>query len=119
MAISYSEKLKDPRWVQKRNLILARDSNTCQMCKYPDDQLEVHHIHYTGEPWDAKNEDLITVCAYCHEAIEEDKKYGNNRSAEEITNWKNRTGGGFFTLKEIINSEEFKSQFNAHYHGRK
>lgn len=28
--------------------------------------LSVHHIKYNGDPWEAPNESLITLCDNCH-----------------------------------------------------
>ena len=67
----------------KRSEIIERDGNHCQRCKSEED-LEVHHIHYFGEPWEAKDSDLITVCEYCHKSIELIKEQGYNMSRDEI-----------------------------------
>ena len=64
----YSAKLADPRWKAKRKEILDRDSFTCRSCQATG-RLHVHHIHYTGEPWEAPNDDLLTVCPSCHKKI--------------------------------------------------
>lgn len=70
----YAEKLKDPRWLTKRYGILHRDKAKCQYCG-SNERLEVHHKKYTGEPWDAPDEDLITACHFCHRIIEDLKTY--------------------------------------------
>lgn len=63
----YALKLSDPRWSAKRSMILARDGFCCRLCKGGNRRLEVHHVRYTGEPWEAPDEDLITLCSRCHE----------------------------------------------------
>lgn len=68
--LTYSEKLKDPRWQKKRLEILNRDEFKCTFCKDESSTLHVHHIAYAKDPWDVPNEDLITVCCHCHEIIE-------------------------------------------------
>lgn len=106
--MEYSEKLKDIRWQCKRVDILERDKYQCQRCKqlsnmghqivyryeYPhqdfryreyDLELHVHHIRYRGEPWEAKNEELITLCEMCHVTVEYFKSNGYNMSFDEIT----------------------------------
>lgn len=106
--MQYSEKLKDPRWKGKRMFILDRDGYQCKRCKqysnmghelvygheYPyedfkyreeDLELHVHHIKYRGEPWEAKDEDLITLCEMCHVTVEYFKSNGYNMSFDEIT----------------------------------
>lgn len=96
----YYLKLKDPRWAKKREEILIRDKYVCQRCgvmhklgvpflenqsgidyeSWEEDTtiLEVHHIHYNGEPWEAFDIDLITVCDHCHDMIEYLKQGGYN-----------------------------------------
>ena len=66
MTKSYGEKLKDPRWQKKRLEILERDGWECTNCGTKDVELHVHHLKYNGNPWDAKNEDLQTLCKDCH-----------------------------------------------------
>lgn len=75
--MTYSEKLKDPRWQKKRLLVLERDNWTCRHCGDKSTELQVHHLKYNGNPWDAKSEDLITVCKVCH-AVEEFIKKGTH-----------------------------------------
>lgn len=66
--MSYSQKLKSPKWQRKRLEILQRDDFTCQMCSDTENQLQIHHKNYTGEPYEAPLEDLVTLCLHCHEA---------------------------------------------------
>lgn len=67
--MTYSEKLKDPRWQRKRLEILNRDDFTCQHCHDRTKTLHVHHLDYEygKEPWDYPDEYLITLCEVCHE----------------------------------------------------
>ena len=67
---TYFEKLKDPRWQKKRLEVMERDSFTCQNCYSEKETLNVHHLKYSGNPWDAPNDDLITLCSTCHEEVE-------------------------------------------------
>ena len=74
--MTYKEKLKDPRWQDKRREILARDNYQCQYCfalKTEVGVLNVHHLKYLTnyEPWEYPDELLITLCQYCHEADHE------------------------------------------------
>lgn len=66
--MTYSEKLKSPKWLRKKYVILERDNYTCQSCLTTEKQLHVHHTYYTvgKEPWDYPNESLITYCEVCH-----------------------------------------------------
>ena len=68
--MTYSEKLKDPRWQRKRLEILQRDDFTCQKCKDKESTLHVHHRIYLkgNDPWDYPDELLVTLCENCHEA---------------------------------------------------
>lgn len=63
----YSKKLKSPLWQKKRLEILNRDNFTCQLCTDVETELQVHHKKYNGEPHEAPNEDLLTLCKHCHE----------------------------------------------------
>lgn len=67
---TYLEKLKSPKWQKKRLEILQRDNFTCQLCSDTETELQVHHLKYTGEPYEAPNNDLQTLCKHCHELIE-------------------------------------------------
>lgn len=73
--MTYSEKLKDPRWQKKRLEILQRDEFTCKWCGDSDSTLHVHHIaYYDGDVWDTPNDLLITLCLNCHKYEESDLK---------------------------------------------
>ena len=63
--MTYSEKLKHPKWQKKRLQILSRDKFTCKKCGDTETQLHVHHKEYISgnDPWDYDNDLLITVCA--------------------------------------------------------
>lgn len=67
--MTYAEKLKDPRWQKKRLDIMSRDEFKCQYCGDVETTLHIHHLAYTGNPWDASNDDLITACEHCHYVI--------------------------------------------------
>jgi hypothetical protein len=67
---TYAEKLRDPRWQKRRLEILQRDNWTCTSCGDSDTELHIHHLKYNGNPWDAKDEDLVTQCKHCHALIE-------------------------------------------------
>jgi uncharacterized protein YkuJ len=74
--MTYSEKLKDPRWQKKRLEIFERDEWTCQSCYSQDETLHVHHLKYekNREPWEYDNVDLITLCELCHQFEPEERK---------------------------------------------
>lgn len=66
--MTYEEKLLDPRWQKKKAQILDRDNYKCKSCGSEHITLHAHHIFYLPdtEPWDYKDEDLITLCEICH-----------------------------------------------------
>lgn len=71
MKKSYAEKLKDPRWQQKRLLILQRDDWTCRICLNKNDTLNVHHAFYRRglDPWEYPDHTLFTLCETCHSMV--------------------------------------------------
>lgn len=64
--MKYADKLKDPRWQKKKDKILRRDNYKCRLCK-KQGRLNVHHLEYLEEPWDAPDNCLITLCKECHD----------------------------------------------------
>ena len=67
--MTYSEKLKNPRWQKKRLEILSRDNFTCTRCQSSNKTLHVHHCngYRTGaEPWEYDASELKTLCCDCH-----------------------------------------------------
>lgn len=73
--MTYAEKLKDPRWQKKRLEILQRDGFSCQFCGDTETELHVHHKEYSGEPWEADNDNLQTLCKHCHSCVEQMKDF--------------------------------------------
>lgn len=67
--MTYSDKLKDPRWQKLRLEIFNRDKFTCQSCGDTKSNLHVHHKNYIPglEPWETPLKLLITLCEFCHE----------------------------------------------------
>lgn len=74
----YSQKLKDPRWQRRRLEILTRDGFTCQYCFDTTTELHVHHKEYNGHPWEALDEDLVTLCKHCHFVCEAVKDFSGS-----------------------------------------
>jgi hypothetical protein len=66
--MTYEERLLDPRWQKKKGEILTRDNHTCRSCGSKDITLHAHHIFYVPDtdPWDYKDDALITYCEICH-----------------------------------------------------
>jgi 5-methylcytosine-specific restriction endonuclease McrA len=67
--MTYSEKLRDPRWQRKRLEILERDNWACLSCGEKTKPLQVHHVAYRKiDPWAYPDELYQTLCEDCHEA---------------------------------------------------
>jgi 5-methylcytosine-specific restriction endonuclease McrA len=83
---NYSDKLKDPRWQKKRLEILSRDNFTCKCCGDNESTLHVHHLIYSsGNPWEAPDNTLETLCASCHEWREEfNRNFGRTKHSTEF-----------------------------------
>lgn len=65
------EQYKDPRWQKRRLQIMERDKFGCQSCGLTGRTLNVHHFVYKRgkDIWDYKDDELITLCNECHEAL--------------------------------------------------
>jgi len=74
--MTYSEKLRDPRWQRKRLEIMNRDCFRCQRCHTDTTTLNVHHRAYlkNRDPWDYQDHMLTTLCETCHERTEANLK---------------------------------------------
>ena len=69
----YTEYLRSDTWQRLRSQRLKIDHYKCQLCGRPFD-LQVHHIYYPQElGTEDVYSDLITLCEYCHEAVEQQK----------------------------------------------
>ncbi len=71
---SYSQKLQDPRWQKKSQLVKTRAGWKCQHCNSTTN-LETHHCYYTpmregNEPWEYPLSALRCLCRLCHEKRE-------------------------------------------------
>ena len=75
----YEELLNDPRWIAKRQEILARDNNECIWC-HSTKNLQVHHKYYKWKngdfiaPWDYPDNALMTLCENCHKKAHKKRK---------------------------------------------
>lgn len=69
--MTYSEKLKSPKWQKKRLEIMERDGFQCQMCFDREETLTVHHKYYIrgNNPWEYDDDCLITLCEDCHQSV--------------------------------------------------
>ena len=65
--MTYSQKLRDPRWQRKRLEILSRDNWACKFCSSTNKNLQVHHVVYKrNEPWEYPDYLYQTLCEDCH-----------------------------------------------------
>jgi hypothetical protein len=69
----YSDKLKSPLWQRKRLEVMQRYCFKCRLCGDTETSLHIHHLEYSGEPWQVDNDKLITICEDCHYVIEDQK----------------------------------------------
>lgn len=67
--MTYAQKLRDPRWQEKRLRVLDRDKFKCQRCPNDKREVQVHHFDYLSfiDPWDYPMDMLITLCDVCHD----------------------------------------------------
>lgn len=75
--MSYSEKLRDPRWQKMRLEVMQRDKFTCRVCNNSEKTLNVHHRFYRkgASPWDYEPSALVTLCEDCHAAVEAERDF--------------------------------------------
>lgn len=65
--MTYSEKLKDPRWQRFRLEVMQRDDFKCTRCKSGSRTLHVHHTKYMKcNPWEYPLNLMETLCEVCH-----------------------------------------------------
>jgi len=71
--MTYSDKLRDPRWQKKRLEILQQRNWTCEDCGDTKSTLHVHHCYYARafEPWEYSDNALKCLCWSCHEQRED------------------------------------------------
>jgi hypothetical protein len=88
--MTYSEKLKDPRWQKKRLEVLEENEWRCEVCFDDAQTLHVHHDKYIGEPWETPNEYLFVLCEECHSFIHKARikayEYINARNQKDYDN---------------------------------
>jgi len=74
--MTYSEKLRDPRWQKKRLAVLSHAKFRCQICGAKDRTLNVHHSYYSRgkQPWQYPTGSMCCLCEECHSSVEKLKK---------------------------------------------
>lgn len=97
--LTYSEKLRDPRWQKMRLKIMERDQFACQNCFSKTQTLNVHHKKYAHgrDPWEYPTESLVTLCESCHQGehkivkAQENKPFRNPpKLGSDIMGWRTR-----------------------------
>jgi len=88
--MTYSEKLKDPRWQKKRLEILERDGWACRRCGAKDQPLHVHHAFYSKgvDPWDYPPRSLFSFCEDCHRLV-------THWTQDILTSWNSLFAAGY------------------------
>ncbi|MBK5202120.1 MAG: hypothetical protein JJE45_00160 [Prolixibacteraceae bacterium] len=77
-------------WQKRRLGIMHRDEWKCIKCKDEETTLHVHHIEYHAglKPWEYEDEELSTLCEYCHLEIERLKKSGDKTLFKDVEIYK-------------------------------
>ena len=132
--MTYSEKLRDPRWQKLRLMVMERDEFECRHCGDKKSTLHVHHLEYRKDPWDAIPDHLITLCEKCHESLESAVKFtkiacydpwvvkclfsigefvgtDGTKGLSQILNACNRIKGGFGILKDVAQSLNLHGEY--------
>lgn len=97
---SYSEKLRDPRWLARREQIITKADHKCRECGETAEQtrekskggLQVHHVIYLRkrEPWDYPDDLLVCLCGECHfarQGMEDDAIFEFGRLMGRMSQW--------------------------------
>lgn len=71
MHMRYEKHMRSPDWAAKRQERLGLDSHRCRTCHHDGSRyrLEVHHATYDRFGHEDVENDLITLCSQCHDAI--------------------------------------------------
>lgn len=67
--MTYSEKLKSPKWQKKRLELLEQRGWKCEGCGEESKTLHVHHSYYSKDnlPWQYEDWAYKVLCEECHE----------------------------------------------------
>ena len=67
--MTYSDRLKDPRWQRRRLEAMQAANFSCEDCGRRDQELQIHHTAYIRDanPWEYGAEHIMCVCSVCHQ----------------------------------------------------
>lgn len=84
--MTYSEKLRDPRWQRKRLEVCDAVGWKCEDCGAKDKTLNVHHCFYIKglEPWEYEIELLMCLDEECHQRRQALEQQGHIQLASEM-----------------------------------
>lgn len=70
---TYQEKLRHPKWQEKRLRILEASGFECSNCGSKSNTLHVHHCYYEKgkSPWEYPDDALRCLCEKCHKSAED------------------------------------------------
>ena len=95
--LNYQKYISSYMWRNKRKRRIKMDGNRCRLCDEDGSRysLDVHHrpSSYAKIPHESTKDDLITLCARCHDLITSairDDRYGNAELPIEYFNKKVR-----------------------------
>ena len=74
--MTYAEKLKHPKWQQRRLQLLESAKWKCERCSTKEVTLHVHHHFYRSRanPWDYPDYAYVVLCENCHADAEQENK---------------------------------------------
>lgn len=72
--MTYKEKLRHPRWQEKRLQLMGAAGFVCEGCGDNQTMLAVHHRYYRrgADPWDYEDEAFKVLCEPCHLTAQQD-----------------------------------------------
>jgi hypothetical protein len=87
MGQMYEMLLDTEEWFTRREEIFRLRGKKCTICNIEDTYsrpLHIHHIKYTGLPWEAPDSDLICLCSLCHRKVHDGIELTNKDCLEAI-----------------------------------
>lgn len=104
--MTYSDKLKNPKWQKKRLEILNLHGFKCEKCGCEDKELHVHHRFYLKgrEVWQYDNDVFQVLCCDCHE-----KEHSKEKETIEVIPEK------YKELIELVDTLNSRNNMNQEY----